>query len=538
VHVPVTELRAMQTKTVRVASSHLIVTFATVAAILLFVGLGSQVLGHAFRGGRVPGTSLTIAFLLNIAIILFGWRRSKDLKEALDAYERAERLAERNANTDAATGLSNRRELLRSIRDALDAKRNGVLLLLDLDHFKRVNDLHGHFAGDQLLKTVAEMLRQAAPQAACCARTGGDEFAILLEGATTKQAEDVASSVLARLQTPIFAAGAQVQASASIGLASIAKLSKEEDVLRQSDVALYAAKRDGRSQFAWFDKQLDQELAERLSFEEDIREGIRKGEFVPFFQPLIDLSTRELVGFEALARWRSPSRGFLEADHFIGVAETSGLVGALTMSVMAQALKEASTWPPHLKLAVNISPAQFRDSRLATHIIKLLTESGFPAKRLEIEITENSLLEDREQVLSIIQSLKNLGVSVSLDNFGTGYASLAQVNSLPVDRIKIDRAFISTIVKSEQTAAIVDTIASLGHKLNVPISAEGVESEQIRHALGGLGMSEAQGWLFGRAVSGESVRTFLGLKQKGVPSETLPLESDAHRFTPRIRRSK
>jgi diguanylate cyclase (GGDEF)-like protein len=528
----------VQSNSRRIASSHWIITFATAAAILLFVGLGSQVLSHSFGGHRLPSTSLTIAFLLNIAIILFGWRRSKDLKEALDAYERAERLAERNANTDTATGLSNRRELLRSVRDALDAKRNGVLLLLDLDHFKRVNDLHGHFAGDQLLKTVAEMLCQAAPQAACCARTGGDEFAILLEGESTKKAEEVANAILARLQTPIFAAGAQVQASASIGLASIGKLTKEEDVLRQGDVALYAAKRDGRGQFAWFDKQLDRELAERLSFEEDMREGIRKGEFVPFFQPLIDLGSRDLVGFEALARWRSPSRGFLEADQFIDVAESSGLVGSLTMNVIGQALKEASTWPPHLKLAVNISPAQFRDVRLATSIIKLLTETGFPPKRLEIEITENSLLEDREQVLSTIQSLKNLGVSVSLDNFGTGYASLAQVNSLPVDRIKIDRTFISTIVKSEQTAAIVDTIASLGHKLNVPISAEGVESEQIRNALGGLGCSEAQGWLFGRAVSGESVRTFLGLKKNGRRGDAAGgAEGEAYRFTPRIRRS-
>ena len=184
------------------------------------------------------------------------------------------------------------------------------------------------------------------------------------------------------------------------------------------------------------------------------------------------------------------------------------------MTVMKQALSEAVTWPPNLKVAVNISPVQFRDARLATHIIKLLTETGFPAKRLEIEITENSLLEDRDQVIGIIQSLKNLGVSVSLDNFGTGYASLAQVNPLPVDRIKIDRSFISTIVKSEQTAAIVDTIAHLGHKLNVPITAEGVESEQIRIALGGLGCSEAQGWLFGRAVSPRGVRTFSGSSRR------------------------
>ena len=525
----------MSNHPVRIANSKLIITFATIAALILFVGIGSQVLGPAFSGSPVRNTSLTVAFLLNIAIILFGWRRAKDLQNALDAYEKAERLALRNACIDASTGLANRKEMLHSIKDALEAKSPGALLLVDLDHFKRVNDLHGHFAGDQLLKIVADILREAAPQAACCARTGGDEFGILLTGDATKKAEEIAGAIIARLATPIFAAGAEVQASASIGIATIAKLAKEEDVLRQGDVALFAAKRDGRNRFAWFDQQLNDELKDRLAFEEEMRVGIRSGEFVPFFQPLIDLNTRDLVGFEALARWRSPKRGFLEAEQFIEVAEAAGLVGALTMGVIEQALKEASTWPPHLKVAVNISPVQFRDVRLATNIIKLLTQTGFPAKRLEIEITENSLLEDRDQVISTILSLKNLGVSVSLDNFGTGYASLAQVNSLPVDRIKIDRSFISTIVKSEQTAAIVGTIASLGHKLNVPITAEGVESEQIRSALAEFGCSEAQGWLFGRAVSGESVRTFLGLKQKGEPPPT-SADSEGHRFSPRIKR--
>ncbi|MEP7131479.1 MAG: EAL domain-containing protein [Sphingomicrobium sp.] len=525
-------------KAIRIASSHLIASCATIAAILMFVGLGSQVLPPAFGISRLPADeSLKMAFVLNIAIILFGWRRSKDLKDALEAYDKAERLAQRNANTDPTTGLANRRELLQALGGALEAKRPGVLLLLDLDHFKRVNDLHGHLAGDQLLKIVAEALVKAAAKNACCARIGGDEFAILLEGESNKGAEIVAAAILARLATPVFAAGAQLQVSASIGLASTSRLANEEDVLRQSDVALYAAKRAGRNQFAWFDRELDRELTERLSMEEDMRAGIKSGEFVPFFQPLIDLASRDLVGFEALARWRSPKRGLLEAEHFIEIAESTGLVGPLTMSVIEQALIDARTWPSHLKIAVNISPVQFRDPRLAEQIIKLLTETGFPASRLEIEITEASLLEDREQVITIIKSLKNLGVSVSLDDFGTGYASLAQVNSLPVDRIKIDKSFISTIVKSEQTAAIVATIASLGHTLNVPITAEGVESEQIRAVLQEYGCSEAQGWLFGRAVSADSVRTFLGLKEQGGrPAQSKAAREDSHRFTPRINR--
>jgi diguanylate cyclase (GGDEF)-like protein len=532
-------VRRAKNQAVGIASSHLITTCATVAAILLFVGLGSRILPPAFLGGQLPDTAsgLKVAFILNIAIILFGWRRSKDLRRVLDAYEEAERTAHRNANTDPTTGLANRRELMRSVSEAVAAKDSGVLLLLDLDHFKRVNDLHGHLAGDQLLRYVAEAMNQAAPNAGCCARIGGDEFAILLEGASAADGEAVAQSILNRLTTPLVVGGAQIQASASVGLAQLGRSQSDEDLLRQSDVALYAAKAAGRNGFAWFDRELERELSERLKLEEDIRTGVQNGEFVPFFQPLIDLASREMVGFEALARWRSPTRGFMEAEGFIDAAERSGLIGPLTMSVIEQALKEARDWPAHLKIAVNVSPAQFRDRTLAEQIMKLLASTGFPAHRLEIEITEASLLEDRDQVLTIVQSLKNVGVSISLDDFGTGYASLAQVNSLPIDRIKIDKSFISTMVKSEQTAAIVNTIASLGHTLSVPITAEGVESEQVRNELRRVGCSEAQGWLFGRAVSADTVRTFLEMKSDGTPGDpSQPGSDEKTRFTPPVDR--
>lgn len=521
----------------RIASSHLITTCATAAAIILFVALGSQVVPAAFEGLQVQAhdNALSVAFILNIAIILFGWRRSKDLREALDAYDKAERLAERNANTDPATGLANRRELMNALELSLAAKSSGVLLLLDLDHFKRVNDLHGHLAGDKLLRIVADVLVDEAPQDSCCARIGGDEFAILLDGASAKEAEKVAQGILSRLSKPVDLGTVRVFVSASIGLSQVRKLQNEEDVLRESDFALYAAKRAGRNCFAWFDPELERELTDRVKLEEDIRSGIENGEFIPFFQPLIDLTSRELVGFEALARWRSPTRGFLEAETFIEAAEKTGLIGPLTISVVEQALKEARDWPSHLKIAINVSPVQFRDPQLAQHIMKVVTEAGFPAHRLEVEITEASLLEDREQVLATIGSLKNVGISISLDDFGTGYASLAQVNTLPVDRIKIDKSFISTIVKSEQTAAIVNTITSLGHTLNVPITAEGIESEQVRNELGKYGCAEGQGYLFGRPLSADTVRTFLEMKERNDGGES-PLEGEAD-ARPKIRRS-
>ena len=517
-----------RSKAVRIASSHAITTFATIAAILLFVALGSKVIPAAITGGRDadPTGTLAVAFLLNIAIMLFGWRRSKDLKEALDAYEAAERLAERNANTDPATGLANRRELVRSLDELLDNGLGGVLLLLDLDHFKRINDVHGHLAGDQLLRSVAEALKQSAPPGACAARMGGDEFAMLVPDGTDAQGEKVAADILAQLAVPVSAEGAFVQVSASIGLASLAGCADDEAVLRHSDVALYAAKRAGRNCFAWFDEELEVELTDRLKLEEAIRGGVRNGEFLPYFQPLIDLNTQEIVGFEALARWKSPDGSVLEAEQFIEAAERTGLIGPLTFTIMEQALKEARTWPGHLKLAINISPIQFRDPTLAEEILKRLAATGFPASRLEVEITEGSLLEDREDVLTIIESLKNVGVSISLDDFGTGYASLAQVDRIPLDRIKIDKSFISTIVKSKRTAEIVNSIAALGHSLNVPISAEGVESEQIHTALARFGCSEAQGWLFGRAVSAEAVRQFLSM------SDETPVEPNEPETTP------
>ena len=510
-----------RSKAVRIASSHVITTCATIAALLLFVALGSRVLPAALGFARLNEGSgpLEVAFLLNIALILFGWRRSKDLKEALDAYEMAERLAERNANTDPGTGLANRRELMRSIADMLDAKTAAVLLLLDLDLFKRVNDLHGHAAGDRVLKAVAEALEKSAPAGACCARTGGDEFAMLFATDSGSAAEEVARQIQQCLAAPVFVEGAQLQVSASIGLAFLDHRDNETGALRRSDVALYAAKRNGRNSFAWFDEVLELELSDRLKLEENIRLGIKRGDFVPYFQPLIDLATQDIAGFEALARWRSADGSVLDAEAFIEAAERTGLIAPLTLSIMEQSMRQARDWPAHLKLAVNVSPVQFRDPTLAEQVLKLLASTGFPANRLEIEITEASLLEDRDQVLTIMASLKNVGVRISLDDFGTGYASLAQVNRLPLDRIKIDKSFITTMVKSQRTAEIVNTIAALGHTLDVPISAEGVESEQIRAALEQFGCSEAQGWLYGRAVSGDAVRTFLRMSDAEVGPE-------------------
>ena len=504
---------------VQLASSHLITTCATFAALTIFVATGSQVLtgGGSFENG------LTVAFLLNIAIILFGWRRSKDLRDALEAHSRAEQSAHENAFTDHTTGLANRRELMRVLADAFDAVEPSTLLLLDLDYFKKVNDLHGHVAGDRVLKAVAETLRQKTPAGSCCARLGGDEFAVLLPpGQDEAGIDKTVDDILRGISVPVSLGNTTLNVSASGGLSRLDATVPPDDALRRADIAMYAAKRTGRNCHVWFDNEMEKQLQLRMDLEEEIRIGIAEGQFVPFYQPQICLDTGELTGFEVLARWHSPTRGLVEPDGFLSVAEGSGLIGPLSMNVARQALIEAREWPEHLRIAVNVSPVQFRDRHLAERILKLLTETNFPPARLEVEITETSLLEDRELALATILSLKNTGISISLDDFGTGYASLSQLRSLPFDRIKIDRSFVASLLEDNQSEAIVSTIASLGRALSLPITAEGIETDHIREKLTALGCSDGQGWLFGKAVSGQTIRDHLRETASGGPRPSAP----------------
>ena len=505
----------------QMASSHLITTCATLAALILFVLVGAKVLPSAIGLAKASQPAMVVAFLLNTAIILFGWRRANDLTQTLSALKAAEREALENAYTDHTTGLGNRRSILRELERAFrEGSAKGALIVLDLDHFKKVNDLYGHATGDLLLQFTGDTLRNELPASAFAARLGGDEFAAYVPDASA--AEEVARRIVTILAAPISLGPVKTQLSVSAGLAYLARGLNPEEILRRADVAMYSVKRSGRNGLAWFDEEMSRQLQNRVALEEEIRAAIEADEFVPFFQPLISLESGELNGFEVLARWRSPVRGLIEPAEFIEVAEQSGQIGALSMRVMEKALQEAKEWPQDLKLAVNVSPIQFRDPQLAQRIIKLLTETGFPARRLEVEITESSLLEDREQALAIVQSLRNCGITIALDDFGTGYASLSQLQTLPFDRIKIDRSFINSLGENEQSAAIVETITALGRSLNVPITAEGVETPAVREKLTSLGCADAQGWYFGRAVAGHVASMQFAAKVEQ-PTEQGPL---------------
>ena len=308
-------------------------------------------------------------------------------------------------------------------------------------------------------------------------------------------------------------------------------------LIRRADIALYAAKKNGRNGFSWFESGMEVELRTRNSLEGDIRAGIPNDEFVPYFEQQIDLKTGELVGFEMLARWVSPVRGFISPDDFIPVAEETGMIGDLSMSIIRKALLEAKNWDPKLTISVNISPVQLKDPWLAQKIVKLLVETGFPANRLEVEITESSLFKNLSLAQSIVGSLKNQGIQIALDDFGTGYSSLAHLRALPFDRIKIDRSFVSSMMENTESAAIVSAIAGLGASLDVPITAEGIEDSAIIEKLVALGCTKGQGWHFGQPLSIEQTRVLLTEKgllpnrrgSKQIVSDEVLTDESAHR---------
>lgn len=483
-----------------------------VAAILLFVGTGSNVMQAAVRAligiGGGPDRALATALVLNIALILFGWRRYKDLNREIVERTEAEQRARYLADTDPLTGFLNRRALLaagqRMIAGAAAEKRQVALFLLDLDHFKTVNDIHGHAAGDRVLQVAAERISAVLPPTAAKARLGGDEFVAMLAFEPTARADidALAAELVAALDNMIAHDAQQIRIGASLGIALANDASMTmETMVRQADIAMYHCKDEGRNRHIWFETGMEMAVQVRNQIETGIREGMPRGEFIPHFEPQVDIASGRLIGFEMLMRWESPEYGMIPPERFIPVAEESGLIGELSLKVIREAMEIAKRWDPSIMLAVNISPQQLKDPWFSQKLTKLLVETGFPAAQLEVEITESSLFENLPLVRSIVTSLKNQGVSLSLDDFGTGYSSLSHLRALPFDRIKIDRSFIAAMRGSPDAQAIVVAIVRLGESLAMPITAEGVEDEATAIELTRLGCSKGQGWHFGRAAS-------------------------------------
>ncbi|MCW3835683.1 putative bifunctional diguanylate cyclase/phosphodiesterase [Sphingomonas canadensis] len=492
----------------------------SVAAILMFVGTGSSVLAttlqYYFQGGAPADRTLVIALLLNVALILFGWRRHSALRDEVRIRAAAEERAQHLASRDPLTGFLNRRSLAEEgaamfVR-AERRRKAMVLMMLDLDHFKTINDMHGHAVGDALLRAVAAEIAAAMPPIALTARLGGDEFAcgFLFDAAQPDTVERIAERLVNRMAQPFEAEGLHLHISCSLGVArSDFDCPSIDALMRSADIAMYAAKKSGRNRYAWFDHSMERELQVRNELESGLRTAIPRMEIVPYFEQQIDLASGRLHGFEVLARWEHPQRGLISPELFIPIAEETGMIAELSLSIMRQAFTTARDWDPSLSLSINISPWQLRDAWLAQKIIKVMTETGFPANRLEIEITESSLFDNLALAQSIVGSLKNQGARIALDDFGTGYSSLAHLRALPFDRIKIDKSFVMSLNESADSAAIVNAIARLGESLNLPVTAEGIEDGQVEERLRSIGIAKGQGWFYGKPLSATGVRRLL-----------------------------
>lgn len=492
-----------------------------VAAIILFIGTGSTMFTAVIQtlSGYAGGAdrALSVAVILNIALIIFGWRRYRDLQSEYAVRSDAEQRAWHVANTDPLTGFDNRRSIgPRAAKMITAAKHEGkyvAVFMLDLDQFKNVNDVYGHAAGDAVLKIAARRIEEVMPGATLKARLGGDEFVcvFVVDRSESDLIQKLSQGLVEALARPMNHDNLHVAISTSLG---IAKLGPDANtistLMRRADIAMYAAKDRGKNCYAWFSDEMESELHRRNDLEQGVRAGIPRGEFEPFFEPQVDLASGRLEGFEMLARWRSPTFGLVSPEIFIPIAEESGLISDLSLSVMHQALDAAKHWDHRLTISVNISPAQLKDPWLAQKIVKLLAETSFPAHRLEIEITETSLFENLGLAQSIVSSLKNQGIQVSLDDFGTGYSSLAHLRALPFDRIKIDRSFVTSMVETPDSAAIVSAIVKLGETLNMPVTAEGIETQEIGQMLVEMGCSKGQGWHFGRPMGIAATQKMLG----------------------------
>ena len=450
--------------------------------------------------------------------------RTQDLiaaNQALSAEvgerEAAESLAQTLARHDPLTGLANRRHFLEVLERRLTCvgqQRDAfALMFIDLDRFKPINDVHGHAVGDHVLHEIAARLSSFRDNDSFAARLGGDEFAVLLGRSGRQSAAQVAQRILDELSAPILVPGLKISVGASIGIAMCPDdADNAAEALRRCDAAMLRAKED-RGTFLFFDSTIDEELKLKAALEAELRIAIPNGDIVPYFQPVVRLDNGETAGFEMLARWPHHGGGMIPPARFIPVAEEGGLVDALFWTLFAGACRKALAVPGEFTLAVNISPSQVGDQWFPEKILRSLRETGFPARRLEIEVTESAMIGDITRAKASLFSLKNQGVQIVLDDFGTGYSSLLLLRELPIDKIKVDRSFVGRMINDRESATIVGALVGLGRALGLKVTAEGVEDEATAEALRAMGCELAQGYLYGHAVAVPLVKAALDLRK-------------------------
>jgi diguanylate cyclase (GGDEF)-like protein/PAS domain S-box-containing protein len=406
------------------------------------------------------------------------------------------------AHYDPLTNLPNRTLFREQVVKELSLAKRGAqlaLFYLDLDHFKSINDTFGHPVGDKLLKVVAERLRGCLRERDLIARFGGDEFVIVQ---AQIQGADDATAFAERLREAVTSTsydlnGHQTTTDISVGIALAPRDGTDiDDLIAHADLALYDAKAEGRANHRYYEPGMDARIKQRRELEISLRSALANGELTLHYQPLVNLRTGAVIACEALLRWNHPQRGMIPPLEFIPIAEETGLISAIGEWVLRTACAEAMTWPRNVSIAVNVSPVQFRNPALALTVASILADSGLPASRLELEITESALMQNNDATLAALHQIRNLGVRISMDDFGTGYSSLSSLRCFPFDKIKIDRLFVSDLSKSDEAGAIVQAILSLALSLKMTTTAEGVETKEQQRLLQVSGCDEMQGYLF------------------------------------------
>jgi diguanylate cyclase (GGDEF)-like protein/PAS domain S-box-containing protein len=438
----------------------------------------------------------------------------RDVTEQVENEARIEQIA----GTDYLTQLPNRRAFLAALEMALGRGAPCALLYVDLDNFKPINDTHGHLAGDDVLIEVAHRLRREAPQDALVSRLGGDEFAILLAESRAATAPVVAERILVALAAPIQTSCVVAEISASIGISlSPDHGTDTESLLHAVDMAMYNAKRLGTAHHLVFSEDMEEERREAAIHHLRLRQAIMAGEIIPYYQPLVDLRSRRLIGMEVLARWRHPERGILPPSEFIDAAERAGLIGLMFESILRQASQDAARWPDGLKIAVNMSPLQLQDATLSGTVLDILSQTGLSPLRLELEVTETGIVHDLGTAKRVLAMLRTAGIRVALDDFGTGYASLRMVKELAVDRLKIDRSFVVALASAPESGRYVSAIIGLARALGLGTTAEGIEDAATMRRIAAMGCDLGQGYYFGRPRPMEGLDPWLACAAEGVP---------------------
>jgi diguanylate cyclase (GGDEF)-like protein len=478
-----------------------------------------DVLASTFADLRLDCWGAAVLTLIIFAAMEVVFRTEAGAQQKSRELEQTLGMMARLASEDSLTGLLNLRgfrSALAEIREkhgsgrrtpeAMDRVDYGILLL-DLDRFKIINDTLGHSVGDLLLQETARRLRAALRSTDVLARLGGDEFGVIVDCVKARGAlDDLANSLIKAIRTPFDLGGYRVRTTVSVGVAvSPSDGENADDLVVAADLALYAAKEHSRDGYQFYHRSMTKELTDRRQIEVDLREAIERNELELYYQPIVSLRDNKVTGFEALARWNHGIKGFIPPSSFIPIAEDTGLMTGLGEWALTEACGRISRLPGDFNLAVNLSPVQFSSPDLVDVVQRALILSGLAPGRLELEITESLLLENNEHTITMLRRLRELGVRIALDDFGTGYSSLSYLRNFPLDRIKIDRSFVTDIATQHDQIAVVQAVISIARALGMSVTAEGVETPIQKEFLRSLGCDEAQGFLFGKPVPFEQL---------------------------------